>query len=221
MITLYYIIKSDLKTNITLSKIKNPKTNKTISCDYYIRIYKNPKKINSKNEKVNYYPKKNISLINNNDGDNIYAVYIISSNNTLLQDDKKDFIIPIEIDTNEPVLVDAIAESTLDKKIYGYNKAYPNSEGDTDGIIDDGGNKKDDNKEGESKANNSYNNWFILGLIILTGLLLFLLLIYCCVKFCCKKGNKSKERHTSGLNDITIHTTDNDEESYFTTKSLN
>ena len=212
---------SDLKTNITLSKIKNPKTNKTISCDYYIRIYKNPKKTNSKNEKVNYYPKKNISLINNNDGDNIYAVYIISSNNTLLQDDKKDFIIPIEIDTNEPVLVDAIAESTLDKKIYGYNKAYPNSEGDTDGIIDDGGNKKDDNKEGESKANNSYNNWFILGLIILTGLLLFLLLIYCCVKFCCKKGNKSKERHTSGLNDITIHTTDNDEESYFTTKSLN
>jgi len=213
---------SDLKTNITLSKIKNPKTNKSISCDYYIRVYKNPKKTNSKNEKVYYYPKKNISLINNNDGDNIYAVYKISSNNTLLQDDKNNFIIPIEIDTNEPVLVDAIAESTLDKKIYGYNKAYPNSEGDTDGMIDDGGSKKDDNKGGDNKNNNSYNNWFKFGLIILGGLLLFILLIICCVKFCCcKKRNNLDDRPTSGLNDITIHTTDNDDDSYFTTRSIN
>ena len=213
--------KSDLKTNLTLSKIKNPKTNKPISCDYYIRVYKNPKKINSKNEKVSYYPKKNISLINNNDGDNIYAIYKISANNTLLQDDKNDFIIPIEIDTNEPVLVDTIAESTLDKKIYGYNKAYPNSEGDTDDIIDDGGNKKDGNKGGENKKNTSYNDWFKLGLIVLFGLLLLLLLIMCCVKLCCKKEKNSEERHQSGLNDITFHTTDNDGDSYFTTRSIN
>ena len=118
-------------------------------------------------------------------------------------------------------MVDAIAESTLDKKIYGYNKAYPNSEGDTDGMIDDRGSEKDDNKGGDNKKNNSYNNWFIFGLIILAGLLLLIILIFCCVKFCCKKRNNSGRIHTSGLNDITIHTTDNDDESYFTTRSIN
>ena len=45
----------DLKTNITLSKINNTKTNKSIPCDYYIRVYKNPKKIQKDSR---FYPTK-------------------------------------------------------------------------------------------------------------------------------------------------------------------
>ena len=226
---------TDLKTNLTLNKIKNSKTNNSIPCNYYIRVYKNNKKKKSNNNN-NYYPKKNISLINNNKDNDIYAIYKIDSNNPLLRNNTEDnFTVPIEIDTDEPVFFDVIAESVPDKNTYGYSKGYPNSEDDYD-IIDDGdnGGKKDDDgnnkdKDKDKDKNKNKSGGFSLIkfiLIFICGLLLLILLIVCCMKTCtcsCLNKKPKDEQPSSllpGLRDITFHTTDDEGDNNFTASSL-
>ena len=210
---------TDLKTNITLNKIKNSKTNESIPCNYYIRIYKNNKKIKEQDVKNNYYPKKNISIISNNENDDIYAIYKIDSTNPILQNNKDNFTIPIEIDTEEPVYLDVMAEDASNQEIYGYSKVFPNSEDDYD-IIDD--NEEHDNKKEESKKdenNNNKNNDNDNGnegiikyiLIAICVILLLILLIICCIKTCnCCSKNKEIKKELKGLDDITFHTKDNE-----------
>ena len=203
---------TDLQTKITLHKIKDS-NNKHIPCNYYVRIYKN-KKMNSK-DKSNFYPRKNVSLINNNEGDDLYGIYKIDSNNPILQNETEDnFTVPIEIDTEDPVYMDIIAESVPDGEIYGYSKGYPNTEDDFDYIdIDDDKGKKDDSKDDENKKDdkktgNKKGFSFIKFLLItICVLLLLILLIICCIKTCscscCDKKNKDDQSSLlPGLRDI-------------------
>ena len=197
---------TDLKTNITLNKIKNSKTNKSIPCNYYIRIYKNNKKIKGQDIKNNYYPKKNISIISNNENDDIYAIYKIESTNPILQNDKDNFTIPIEIDTDEPVYLDVMAEDASNQQVYGYSKVFPNSEDDYDTV--DENEENDKKEESENGEGMSLIKYILIGICVL---LLLILLIICCIKTCncCskKKENKNQKR---GLDDITFHTNDNE-----------
>ena len=209
----------DLKTNITFNRIKESKTNKFLLCDYYIRVYKNPNLISSKDNNT-FYSIKSISLINNNDCEDIYSIYKIDSNNSLFQNEKESITIPIEIDTNESIFVDVMAESVYDKQRYGYSKSYPNSY-----IIDnnDDGGKKEDEKKNN---NNSEGGISLIKIILISFciLLLIILLIICFIKACSccgKNGNKSSLRLLSGINDITIHTSDDEDDNNFTTSSLN
>ena len=237
----------DLKTNITLNKIKDAKTNKSIPCDYYIRVYKNSKKNKSKN-KDNFYPKKNISLMNNNNENDIYAIYKIDSNHSLLQNDTEDsFTVPIEIDTDEPVFVDVVAQDKNNNQIYGYSKGFPNSENEFDNNDKSEQDKekekdkdkdKDNNKEQDENNNKDNNNdtngnegsglsLIKIILICICVLLLLILLIVCCIKTCsctCCTKREREDRPSSilpGLKDITFHTTDDEGENNFTASSLN
>ena len=231
---------TDLKTNITLNKIKDAKTNKSIPSNYYIRIYKNNKKKQS-NNKNNFYPKKNISLINNNNENEIYAIYKIDSNHSLLKNESEDtFTVPIEIDTDEPVFVDVLAEDVENKDIYGYSKGFPNSESDSDMI--DNEDKKDEGKDGgkdggKKKGSDSGNEdrkelgIIKIILICICVLLLLILLIICCIKVCscsCCNGKEKTQRLIEepapilpGIKDITFHTNSDDNDNNFTVSSLN
>ena len=210
---------ADLKTSITLDKIKDLNTNKQIPCNYYIRINKNNNKKRVDDTKNNYfYPKKNISILTNKDNDDIYAIYKIDSDNSILKNEKEDsFTIPIEIETNEPVYVDVVAESTTDGQIYGYRKVFPNSPDDYDSI--DGNNKNnrgnDGKKEekGKSGDDSGTNDEGTLIKYILVGicvLLLLIILIVCCVKTCncCGKKAFHLKKKEKGLDDINNQTLD-------------
>ena len=230
---------TDLKTNITLNKIKDAKTNKAIPSNYYIRIYKNNKKKQSKN-KNNFYPKKNISLINNNNENDIYAIYKIDSNHSLLKNDSEDsFTVPIEIDTDEPVFVDVLAEDEENKEIYGYSKGFPNSEIDSDMIDNEESKDKgkdEDKKEGGDKSEETSKKLKDFGiikiiLICICALLLLILLLICCIKVCscscCSKREKTQKLIEEpspilpGIKDITFHTNSDDNDNNFTVSSLN
>ena len=221
---------SECKTNITLNKLKDSK-DKQIKCNYYIRLYKNIKKESNKN---NNYRKKNISLINNNDDNNLYAIYKIDSDNPILKNDKEDqFTIPIEIDIEEPVFVDVVAQNVENGEIYGYSKAYPNSdfeyeEEEENNKNNDGENKDKDKDKDKDKESNGGLSIVKLILIFICALLLIILLIICCMKtcscscFCCRKKD-SDELSTvlPGLKDITFHTTEDEGDNNFTISSLN
>ena len=202
----------------------------------YIKIIK---KKQSKN-KNNFYPKKNISLINNNNENDVYAIYKIDANNSLLKDDSEDsFTVPIEIDTDEPVFIDVLAEDVENKEIYGYTKGFPNSESDSDMI--DNEDKKDKGKDGGKKetggeSKESGNNTKDLGiikiiLICICVLLLLILLIICCIKVCSCSCCRRKEKEQRlidepspilpGIKDITFHTNSDDNDNNFTVSSLN
>ena len=220
---------SECKTNITLNKLKDSK-DKQIKCNYYIRLYKNIKKESNKN---NNYRKKNISLINNNDDNNLYAIYKIDSDNPILKNDKEDqFTIPIEIDIEEPVFVDVVAQNVENGEIYGYSKAYPNSdfeyEEEDNNKNNDGENKDKDKDKDKNKESSGGLSIVKLILIFICALLLIILLIICCMKtcscscFCCRKKD-SDELSTvlPGLKDITFHTTEDEGDNNFTISSLN
>ena len=222
---------ADLKTSITLDKIKDLNTNKQIPCNYYIRINKNNNKKRVDDTQNNYfYPKKNISILSNNDNDDIYAIYKIDSNNLIFKNEKEDnFTVPIEIETDEPVYVDVVAESTTNQQIYGYRKVFPNSPDDYDSI--DGNNKNyrgDDGKKeekGESGEDSGINDEGTLIKYILVGicvLLLLILLIVCCVKTCncCGKQEFDLKNGGEGLGDITTHTLDNENDNILDDTSL-
>ena len=219
---------TDLKTNLTLNKIKDSKTNKAIPCNYYIRVYKNNTKKKSKNN-INNYKEKDISLINNNHDNDLYALYKIDSNNPLLQNETEDtFTVPIEIDTEEPVFFDVVAESVPDKNKYGYSKGYPNTDDDKGGDDQNkNGERSDDGKEDPNpKKDGGGFSLIKFILIFICGLLLLILLIVCCIKTCTCSclSRKGKDEQPStllpGLRDITFHTTDDEGENNFTASSL-
>ena len=218
---------TDLKTNITLNKIKDSK-NKIIPCNYYIRIYKNKNNGNTNKNQNNFYPKKNVSLINNNDLKDIYAIYKIHYNNSLLKNEKEEnFTICIEIDTDDPVIVDVLAENVQDKKIYGYSKGYPNSDEDFDIIDDDnGGNKGEDDgnkgKNSEKDKNKNGNGISLIKfiLIFICALLLLILLCVCCIKTCSSTCCERKDK-SDGLKDITFNTLDDEGDNNITVSSYN
>lgn len=204
---------TDLKTNITINKIKDS-NNEQIPCNYYVRIYKT--KENKSQNKNLFYPKKNISLINNNEGDNLYGIYKIDSKNPILKNEAEDsFTVPIEIDTDDQVYMDIVAESVPDGQVYGYNKGYPKS----DDVIDDDSGRKNNDKDNDNNKNEENNKGKIgfvkLILIIICILLLLILLIICCMKTCsCSYWEKnSKDEQAAflpGLKDITFHTSDDE-----------
>lgn len=226
---------TDLKTNITLNKIIDLNTNKPIPVDYYIRINKNNNKKRAKDTKNDYYyPKKNISIISNNDNDDIYAVYKIDANNPLLQNDKENtFTVPIEIETDDPVYLDVVAQNPTDKQVYGYKKVFPNSVDDYDSI--DGNNKqdrdkskeddkKDTKKDTDEKETGNGNRGSIIKYILIgiCVVLMVLLLIICCVKtcYCCGKKEVVIKNDGEGLGDITTHTFENENDNMLDDTSL-